>query len=154
MAGAMRQVRALQKGLKHRYGEPPHDQWGGHIEGAGAELAVAKAVNRYWAGFYHHDPEKFAGDIGEIEVRWTWRMDGRLIVHDRDKDESPFVLVRGSFPEYDVVGWIYGKNAKQSRYLYNGDGRPAYFVPATDLWDMTTLEGKGGKQSGKADGTD
>ena len=131
-AGGMRRISALARNRREQRGQPPGDLWGNDIEAAGAEAAVAKAMDRYWLAV-HSSPHELSGDVGKLQVRSTQRPDGRLIVHDSDSDDAPFVLVRGVFPTYDVVGWIYGKDAKQERFLFGGDGRPAYFVPDSEL---------------------
>lgn len=137
-AGVMRRISAMSRSRPEPYQTPKTDLWGNDIESCGAEAAVAKAIGRYWLAVLQN-PQDANGDVSGIEVRSTARPNGRLIVHDEDKDDSPFVLVRGLFPSYDVVGWILGKDAKQEKYLFNGDGRPAYFVPDVDLLSLVEL---------------
>jgi hypothetical protein len=131
--GAMRQIEALKRGRPHRYGTPPQDEWGVHVEACGAEMAVAKAYNLYWEPVAR-SPEKLAGDVADLQVRSTWRDNGRLILHDpKDANDAVFVLVTGRLPTFTVRGWITGANGKQQRYWDEGDGRPAYFVPQSAL---------------------
>lgn len=137
-AGVMRRLSALARNRPEPYQTPKGDAWGNDIESSGAEAAVAKALGRYWLAVLQN-PQDAKGDVSGVEVRSTPRMDGRLIVHDRDKDDSPYVLVRGRFPNYQVVGWMLGRDAKQEKYKRNGDGRPAYFVPDVDLRPMDEL---------------
>lgn len=136
MAGIMRRISAIRKGRKEPYGTPKADLWGNDIESSGAEAAVAKALNLYWTSV----KEKVGpGDVGNFEVRSTNRADGSLIVHDRDPDDVPFILVRGTFPDYEIVGWMFGRDAKDEKYRFRGDGRPAFFVPGTHLRDVEEL---------------
>lgn len=139
--GGMRRIGSKARCRTAPYGDPQANLWDIDIEAAGAELAVAKAMGVYWTGICGY-PEP-AGDVGGLEVRSTKRMDGRLILHDRDKDDAPYILVRGAMPIYQIVGWIYGRDGKQERYLFHGDGRSAhrraYFVPVEALRGMDEL---------------
>lgn len=128
----MRQIEALKHGRPHRYGDPPQDDWGVHIEACASEMAVAKAYNLYWEPVARR-PENLAGDVGNLQVRSTWRENGRLILHDRDPDDAVFVLVTGKIPSFDVRGWILGRDGKAKEHWDEGDGRPAYFVPQNVL---------------------
>jgi hypothetical protein len=84
---------------------------------AGAEPAAAKIFNQYWAGI--GDPTK--PDVGpHIEVKWTDWENGYLAIDKDNPDDWIYVLVRGDFPEYEIVGWIKGKDGKQEhRWTYN-----------------------------------
>jgi hypothetical protein len=138
-AGVMRRISAISRKRSEPYLTPKGDLWGIDIESAGAEAAVAKALGKYWLAVLQN-PQDANGDVSGVEVRSTTRPDGRLIVHDRDKDDSVFVLVRGSFPIYDVVGWIYGRDGKKDEYLFCATGRlPAYYVPEADLLQIDDI---------------
>ncbi len=118
-------------GRKDNHGYDGSDSWDVNIEGACAELAVAKAINKYWPGGVNTFK---APDLEDIQVRWTPRKDGHLIVRKGDPDNDKFVLVIGKMPDYEVVGWIKGSDAKQERYLKNWGGRvPCYGVPQINL---------------------
>ena len=53
------------------------------------------------------------------------------IVHPKDDDNSPFVLVRcQERPIYNIVGWQWGREAKKEEYWHDvGYGRPCYYLP-------------------------
>jgi hypothetical protein len=137
-AGVMRRISAMARSRCEPYDTPKADLWGNDIESAGAEAAVAKALGKYWLAVLQN-PQDADGDVSGIEIRSTCRSDGRLIVHDRDKDDAPFVLVRGTFPNYEICGWMRGRDAKKDKYKFNGDGRPAYFVPSSELRPIEEL---------------
>ena len=137
-AGCMRRISAIARRRTEPYLTPKGELWGIDIESSGAEAAVAKGLGMYWQAVLVN-PEEANGDVSGIEVRSTPRKNGRLIIHDRDKNDSAFVLVRGVFPDYELVGWIFGKDAKNSEFLFSGDGRPAYFVPETSLRCISEL---------------
>jgi hypothetical protein len=132
LAGIMRQIRAIRHGWKDQHGYGGEDGWSIHIEGACAELAVAKAMNLHWGGHVHTFRRE--GDLGDIEIRSTDKPHGCLIVRQDDDPNRLFVLVRGRAPTYDVAGAIHGKDAMKERHLRAPAGRPpAYFIPAEDL---------------------
>jgi len=134
-AGTQRNIQALSKARRAIYGKPSSD-WDVHIEGCAAERAVAKAYNLYWEPVVEN-PEELRGDVGlgmrSLQVRSTWRRDGRLITHDRDNDEHVFVLVVGRLPDFEIKGWILGADAKQKCFWRSDLERPAFFVPQDKL---------------------
>lgn len=126
--GMQRQLEALSQGRPDRHGYDGADGWTVHVEGACGELAVAKLLNRYWAGTLNTFKE--GGDVGNIQVRTRSRENYDLIVRTDDRDEDVFVLVVGRAPKYRVVGWIRGKDAKRAEWSQTHGGRPAaFFVP-------------------------
>ena len=105
------------------------EPWKCDIEGAAAELAVAKVTNRYWSGL-----TKQGVDVGKnAGVRHTPHEDGHLIVYDDDPDEMVMVLVTGTPPVLTVRGWVLAAAAKSPGY--RREGRPAteFWVPQTAL---------------------
>lgn len=104
-----------------------------HLKGCLGEIALAKALNRYWtgAGTGYYDDD----DVGQIQVRVTRHDHGCLLVRPNEGHlEAPWVLVVGVFPNYSVRGWLWGYEARQDKYLRApADREPAYFVPQPDL---------------------
>ena len=136
--GCLRQIESMSRNLpdKHGFDGPG---WNIHVEGAAGEIAAAKALNMYWGGTVN--TFKSIGDIGKLEIRTTSVKNNRLIVRNKDSDDAVFVLVVGSTPTFEVVGWMLGKDAKQSKYVSAPGGRPpAYFVPREDLNSLDTLK--------------
>jgi hypothetical protein len=150
----MRQLDAADQKRKERYGTPYRSDLSVHVDGCCAELAVAKSLGMYWDG-YSKTPSKLKGDVGQWQVRSTCHEGGCLIAHEQDRDETVFVLVVGSAPNLRIAGWIRGIDAKQKRFVRDGDSkkkrfeqgtkkdeskdeskvRVAYFVPQRELWD-------------------
>lgn len=137
-AGCLRRIAAVKHHRQHNNGVPTIDMWGMDIEGAAAELVVAKWLGKYWNSVAD-DPTQLEGDVGRYQVRHTRRIDGRLILHDKDKNDAVFVLVVGQYPNYYICGWTDGATGKQQQYWRNGE-RPAFFVPQYALLDPTELE--------------
>lgn len=131
LVGVIRQVENVGLGRPDNRGCPPQTGWQAHVEGALAEMALAKHAGLFWAGA--HEIGKC--DILGYEVRATHHARGRLIVHESDADDSRFVLMTGLNGEYFVRGWILGRAAKREEWWEDptGSGRAAFFVPQDHL---------------------
>jgi len=119
---------------RKRYGS---DLWGADIEAAGAEMAVAKYLGQYWTGV----ASTFKGpDVGiDIQVRHTERPTGLLIIRKDDNSAAAYVLVVGLMPSYEIVGYIYGGEAKRPEWLSTfgqPTREPAYKVPRNALQNL------------------
>lgn len=135
--GIKRQVEALKEKRPDRHGFTGLG-WDVHVEGAVGELATAKALNRFWSGSIN--TFKDGGDVGTIQVRTRSKDYYDLIVRQDDADDDCFVLVVGTAPNYNVVGWIRGRDAKQEQWSKTHGDRPAaYFVPQANLRDLIEL---------------
>ena len=133
-AGVRRRILSLKRASPEPYGKTGLDLWGMDIEACAAEMAVAKVAGKYWNAISSGRLKDLGGDVGRgIQVRSTQRMNGCLILHDRDDDDHNFFLVIGSIPTFRIPGWIEGHKGKDQRFWRNGDGRPAYFVPQSEL---------------------
>ena len=132
MAGVHRRVEYLKSGLSNRYQPSMEQICGAQIEGALAEQALAKGLNKYFSG----KGEFGQSDLDEnIECRATSWPDGRLILHDADKDEARYYLLVGEVGHYRIIGSIYGWEGKKKEYLDdpNQTGKSAYYVPQSEL---------------------
>ena len=133
--GMRRNAEALFMGRKPRFPErTPGELWGFHIESAHAEMCVAKVLGLYWGYGVNtfHTPD-IAGT--HIEVRWSTRDNLKV----RPDDTGIVISVKGTCPNYEVVGWIMAEEAKQERWKCN---RPpvCYFVPHNELVNMAMLD--------------
>ena len=132
MAGVHRRVEYLKSGLSNRYQPSMEQIWGAQIEGALAEQALAKGLNKYFSG----KGEFGQSDLDEdIECRATSWPDGRLILHDADKGEARYYLLVGEVGHYRIIGSISGWEGKKKEYLDdpNQTGKSAYYVPQSEL---------------------
>jgi hypothetical protein len=127
VCGTERHRRAQKAGARDRSHVATHDGLNIHIQGAAAEIAASKHLNRRWL-FSAYKPGQ-ADLEPDIEVRSTPRPHGCLVIRQRDHDDRPYVLVVGQIPSFRVVGWVYGHEAK--RYERRPDG--SYWVPQTEL---------------------
>jgi hypothetical protein len=110
-----------------------HRRWHERL-GCMAEAAVAQHLGIPYAGTvntFHAEP-----DVGVFDVRATDRPDGRLILRDNDPADYPYVLAvcDGHLPVVRLVGWLYGWEGRQRRWLRNPHGRrPCWMVPQSEL---------------------
>lgn len=139
IVGVMRRLQDLRAERHDRYGlESKHNAWQIDIEGACAEMSVAKWLGVYWAGALGN---LRANDAGPLQVRSSSRANARLIVHPADADDRVFVLVIGSAPWYRLTGWILARDAKAEKFWTDpGTKRPAYFVPQASLRPMSEVK--------------
>lgn len=136
--GASRTQHARKDG-NHRELLSGRDPVATDICAAAAEMAAAKALNVYWPCSVN--TFKKGSDIGRItEVRHTDVRTGMLRVGVNDPDDRPYVLVRGAPPNLEVVGWIWGRDAKHEKWRKYQE---AYFVPELHLTPITNCGSDG-----------
>jgi hypothetical protein len=134
--GALRLVQVIEEHRQPTHGQQGYN-WHNAIEGTMAELAVAKGLNLYWAGIVG---DFKAPDVGPLQVRYTDRPTGHLLLHKSDKDEDFCVFVIGSFGKYRLVGWCKIGTVKRDEFWRDPTGsRPCYFVPQSALNPMEEL---------------
>lgn len=138
--GAQIQVQNIEDDCQPQYGAPldlPQALTAGMI-GACGELAYAKWSGTYWNG---NVGDRTAKDVDGVQIRTTLNRNEDLILHPRDADEDPFVLVSVYRNEFRLMGWIYGGEGKIEEYWqdkYQND-RPAFFVPRSILRPVGSL---------------
>lgn len=134
--GSLRVLRKLQRGDKDKAGADL-PRWQTDIEAAAAEIAVASLLDRFPCGLAaSHVPDV----SGDLQVRHTEQATGCLIIRPGDDPAHRYVLVRGHYGVYEVVGWQYGHVSRQDRWLRGPGERPdAWFVPEDGLQPMEEL---------------
>jgi len=130
-AGVMRQVENLKMGRKDAFGATEDTPWQMHVEGCLVEMALGKYLGVYWSG----KGKLRAPDVGEVDVRGTPLLHGRLMIHKEDPNDRIFWLVCGRNGSYEVKGWIKGIDAKEDKWWSDPTKtkRFAYFVPQDAL---------------------
>lgn len=128
----LRRGERFRKGLRDKHGYAADDVWDIEINSAAAECAVAKAIQRYWAGGVNTFKD---ADIGtNIQVRWSPLENARLIVRPEDPGEHWYVLVTGREDWFAVHGYILGREAKRDEWKLAPNGRPpCWMVPRQAL---------------------
>jgi hypothetical protein len=123
--------------VKFYWNEDDFDETDGN--GAGGELAVAKFLHLYPILGVNSPTEP---DVWpNIEVRSTKYRTGHLKVNDKNPDDRPYVLVTGSLPKYELVGWMWGHKAKRKEWYTDPNNKKdwAYFVPQLALRPIDEL---------------
>jgi len=131
--GVARRLRALRNGLRHRWGWTGVGTWGEDIEAAGAEKALAVALDEPWTA--RDNPDAVA-DVGTMnQVRWTDKTAGHLLLHPEDSDLQRHWLVTGLLPHFTIHGYVLGWEGKRREYWADrvGNGRPAFWIPQVVL---------------------
>lgn len=140
----MREYSNLKQGRGRTYGgrmPGDHGSIEAHVIGCCTELAVARYLNLFWCGSIG---DIRAADVGGfVEVRAIRENGRRLILHPKDHDERPFVLVLAEPPTFSLLGWTLGRDGKRPEFWDDvGNGRPpAFFVPVDALRDPVALLG-------------
>jgi hypothetical protein len=137
--GSARNVQSLTRDWKPGAGAGVLNTWTLNIEGAGGEMAAAKALNIYWLPVIG-DPD--ANDVGPYQVRTNIsRQYDDLCLRPRDRPGRIFIGVLSFCPEFEICGWILGQDGKREEWLRDGTpGRPpCYYVPRSALAPMETL---------------
>lgn len=83
-------------------------------------------------------PEDLLGDVGHMQVRGT-SPGRRLPLHRDDPPGVPFVLVYEHMGYHRAVGWCYGREGQQERYMVRSIRKPCFLVPAGTLRPMIDL---------------
>lgn len=131
-AGAVRRIEGILR--KRRDYFQQGDRWERDIVGAMAEMAVAKGRGSYWTGLGDHT---VAADVGtRAQVRSSTRRDASLTIYPPDDDSQAFVLVTCEIPVFRIVGWVWGREAKQEKFwraFENNRHGGAWMVPQAAL---------------------
>lgn len=132
----MRQVQNLREDRRDRYGVDPEDGWTPHIEGACGEMAVAKALGKFWSGALGNLK---ADDVERFQVRTGLKDNHSLILHNADVGR--FILVVGRAPKFRIPGYIRAGDGKRADFWKDptGKGRHAFFVPQSALRPISEL---------------
>lgn len=136
--GMKRATSSLLQGHQHAgnitRADPAYDY---HIRGAMAEMAAAKALGCYWPGAwdtYGRDGDIIGRGGQKIEVRYRSADHYDLLLKEDDCPDRPYVLVTGTPPIFNVVGWIWGRDGMMDEFWKQVTDRPpSYFVPQSRL---------------------
>lgn len=142
MVAGLRQVSNEAMARRDAHGASVELGLDGHIQGAAAEAAVAKYLNRWWSGALNN---LGAADVGQhLQVRSTQHEKGCLILHRPDPDDHYFILAVGRAPTFRLAGWIRAAAGKDESFWRDPKGgRPAFFVPQSALERMKRQGARG-----------
>jgi hypothetical protein len=141
--GLRRSRRCRQQGRTHRHHWTPTLAAQRHTDGmsALAEWWVAHTLDRRWLSAESEGPDDpDTGDVeGGIQVRWTDRPHGSLIIHDDDRDHLVGALVVNPRWPLRIVGWLPVHLAKRPCWWRTDVREPAFFVPQAVLRPLEAL---------------
>ena len=154
--GIQRQIRALSAHYQSII--VGTNQWVGHIEGAGGELAAAKALGAYWPASIDSFKEpdfQFLGHGIEVKTNLTRPADGDLMVHANipPHPRTVFVLVLGKMPTFNVMGWIWGAELGPYKRTLSA-GHDVFCVPPAKLNQYSIPDGRLGADWSMTDAID
>lgn len=132
IVGLARRLSSIQKGIDNKKHAEQSD-WSIDIDGACAEIAVAKYRGLYWTptnGTFK------LPDLGDLQIRSTSHLSGHLIVRPNDTKNERFILVRTAPPSFTICGWYWASDAKADRYWR----QDSWWVPQSDLHDIAQIE--------------
>lgn len=141
--GVLRRVQSISKGYNKNVHAVKSD-WATDIDGAAAEMAVSRALGRYWSC---HSNNLHGDDVeGGIQVRSTTHKNGHLILRERDIPHKDcfFVLVVTDAPMFRIVGAMRGEDAMIPEFYRAADdkGGESWWVPHSRLTDFNTAFSK------------
>jgi len=103
-----------------------------HIQGARTELAGKLYLDPvHWNALlqYIHGKPDYTDYVINIDAKSRWQRHHSLIVQLDDPDDWYYLLICGALhPDYEIVGWLKGNEAKREENKADPvGGRPAYF---------------------------
>lgn len=122
------------------YRSPTNDEWSTEVESACAELAVAKALRKYWSGLESVPGKASRYDVGVLNVRHSAYPTGHCILYPEDNDEDTIVLVTGRSPSFRLSGWIRALDGKSPEFWKKDARCPSYWVPQDRLRPIVLRE--------------
>lgn len=143
MVAVRAHLACLQRGAANSYNAPPEAvNWDSQMVSRQGEMAVAKYLNLFWSGMSDFIGAVDVGGENGAEVRTRRKFWYELIVHHRDQDTRPHVLVTTEAPPvFRLMGWCYGHQGKREQFWNDPAGnRPAFFVPQAELRPMAELK--------------
>jgi len=113
-----------------------------NVKGARGECAAYLWFSPIVWHTYRDDGLTDLPDLGDfIDVKTVVHRTPLLIVQPTAPDDWVYLLVNGEkHPHYTLEGWLWGREAKTRKYMWDPlGGRAAFFVPARDLRPPITL---------------
>ena len=141
--GVRRQSVNETKGLRGRNSGPMFGKKAleAHLLGAAGEMAVASYMGLKEHLYAEKEAKRGSCDLPGIDVKTRSKASYDLIVQKREDPRKKFVLVTIEKQQTLLWGWCYGSEAMDEKYWADpARGRPAYFVPQSELRSMESLK--------------
>jgi len=139
--GLARAETAKVNGYQHRFPsispKTYFDEITNHVNGAAAEMAIAKALGL--ADFMPTiDSFKHHADIGkQFECKWTKYESGHLIIGAHDRSDDIAILCVGTAPNLKVIGYLPVLDARKPRFKH--DKSESWWVSQINLRPIENL---------------
>ena len=147
--GVMRRVSAMKNGRVQVNGgtDKGGKDWQSHIVGCLGEMAVAKALDRFWSATVGHIDRGDIGEDYEVRTRDVDRKGPDLVLTPRDKDDVPYILAHvnypteGRAPVFRLLGWYTTTEGRVDKYFQTKKtpGKDLWYIPPGDLFPMSDL---------------
>jgi hypothetical protein len=142
--GRRRYAAARGHGYRHAHGAD--DSLIPDLAGARAEAAFRRMLGVPLSAWNIHMGRGWSArgaDVAGWEVRSTdWRL-GCLLLHPEDPDDLKFALIiTADDPIFRCAGWILAAEGKSQRWWRSPTGRPAFFVPQSELHPLPSEQAK------------
>lgn len=135
LCGLKRQLTSIMHNAERKVTKPR--VWDEDINGACAEMAVAKALDIFWTPSINTFK---APDVGPYQVRSTTLDNGCLILRAGDSPTEVFIFVTGIAPDFILRGWLMGSEGMREEHERDPHGHgKAWFVPQNFLAPMDEL---------------
>jgi len=136
-AGIAKRIRSFRDGL-NPYVHCSKSDWATDIDGACAEMAVAKFLDVFYDGSINSFK---LPDVAGLQVRSTTNLVGKLIIRPNDVPRASdfFVLVICKAPLFWIRGGMFGEDAMQDMFLFdpnNGGTKDSWFVEQKCLVEL------------------
>jgi hypothetical protein len=134
-----RQRRAEIYNRQPKYGQPKDNISRDNILGVLGEYAYAKYFNIPYDG---NGPIPDDLDVGDVQIRTTYYLHGKLIANPSDPENRKYVLVWGDIESFRaiLIGWTTGDVIKQPQNWGElSKGRECYSVSQSMLNDIDTI---------------
>ena len=139
--GAQRRITCMfGRNADKRQKDRRNNNWTIDIEACGAEIAVAKLLNKYWIGGSFDGQQKY--DVANKQVRHTPHDNGVIYIYPRDDPSHEYILVTGIAPDFKIIGSILGKTVQNLGYTHDwwlypkAKLIPSWWVPQSALMKL------------------
>lgn len=117
---------------EEHYQSEDNSEWSTEIESCGAEISVAKIINKYWNGG-SWDGKVSKSDVDGMQVRNTHHYPGHMLVYGKDSDNDKIIHVSGRSPKFNIMGWKIAGDCKRDEFWRKNCNRPCWWVPVNFL---------------------
>ena len=130
--GAFRRTSSWREGYNSSKHTSNPTDWAWDIEGALAEMALAKLLNVYYLPT-NKDGKK--PDVAGNQVRSTDLKTGGMFFRENDipNKDQPFVLAIVEKHLVNLIGWLYGRDCMKEEWRFGRPDEVCWLVPQRNV---------------------